>query len=86
MADLDAAHVDVAASAHELASTLAANELSSVEVPSHLSDGPSVSAGPAGDEIAVTLEPPLTDLTVASDEISLGADVASCGRASSSDR
>jgi hypothetical protein len=74
--DLSAAHVDVAAPAHELGSDLVANELSAVDVPSPLIDEPSESAGPAGDEIAVTLEPSLTDLTVAADETSLGADVA----------
>jgi hypothetical protein len=73
--DLAAAQVDVPASAHELASSLVANEPSALDVPSLLIDEPSVSAGPAGDEIAVTLEPSLTILTVAADATSLGADV-----------
>jgi len=71
-----AAHVDVVAPAHELASGLEANELSAVDVPSTSIDESSESAGPAGDEIAVTLEPSLTDLAVAADETLVGADVA----------
>jgi segregation and condensation protein A len=75
--DLDAAQVDVPASTYELASAApAANELSAVDVQSPLIDEPSVSSGPAGGEIAVSLEPYLTDLTVEADETSLGADVA----------
>jgi chromatin segregation and condensation protein Rec8/ScpA/Scc1 (kleisin family) len=75
--DLAATQVDVPASAHELASAPAANDLSAVDVPSPLIDEPSESAGSVGDEIAVTLEPSLTDVTVAVGETSLcGADVA----------
>lgn len=74
--DLAATQVEVPASAHELASAPEVDYLSAVDVPSPLIDEPSVSAGPASDEIAVTLEPSLTDVTVAADETSLGADVA----------
>jgi segregation and condensation protein A len=74
--DLAATQVDVPASAHEPVSAPAADDPAAVDVPSPSIDEPIVSAAPAGDEIAVTLEPYLTDVTVAAGEPPSSGDVA----------
>jgi hypothetical protein len=74
--DLAATQVDVPTSAYELVSAPPADDLAAVDVPSPSIGEPTVSAGPASDEIAVTLEPSLTDVIVAAGEPSSSADVA----------
>jgi segregation and condensation protein A len=76
VADLADAHVEVPEPAHERPVAPAQDDLPAVDVPSPSIDKPSMSAGPAGYEIAVTPQPSLTDVIVtATNDPSSAADV-----------